>query len=756
MHARNVERSVPARVGLTRIISRSLRRLQQNIPNFVGESCAFSRPHTQLLPGQGFPTAYTAACAGASIAIAPFLYGMPNDAVRTILTRKLRRRSVIDAVSAALRVCAPGEADGLLAMLLDVRRARPNADALAAAARNWGKISQNTRDRLLERVGDMRRMLDALAGSSDDLAREAACDLIADAAADDACIDRLRPLLVDASPGVRAAAARALHAIESAADRSDDVRVSFDALLAFAAGSFADHRRRDVMDLIARRIHNPGPALRAWLESPDDAGLMGLRAALRRIGGDGGALRTFRLAAHPSLGGACAEALAKSHPDDEREAMLARRALLARQPRLRRIARAPIATAILGDPVRAASFTDNARLGAVALTGAGAMDEAERAARLAALLRDPEARVRHAATRAVADARPGPHAGLLGPREGLLADFSHDEDARVAHAAAVALACDRAGASTPRRALLTNLLRSRHASVRAVAEYALDGADPWRSPCAARRLLTTDRDGFIRALRERIARANDSHQRLGATALARRLRVVREVELELLAAASAPDTRVASAAASALGQARSDAARSALTRLCDHSDARVRANALDALSRAVSTRTAHNAARADADAVFLRALTDAHPRCVAAAVAGLAAASAETRPEALSACEALVRAGIEAMRAAGLWATERAGLTSLSEDVCAILRAPVSDDERRRAARCARALLRRFDRPPRVLAPGALAEAKTVSARARHHEQSAATGAPHATTALDTARADPEVVIKINAREMAW
>src|SRR5262249_4116441 len=103
---------------------------------------------------------------------------------------------------------------------------------------------------------------------------------------------------------------------------------------------------------------------------------------------------------------------------------------------------------------------------------------------------------------------------------------------------------------------------------------------------AARRGLRADREGMVAQIRARLASPSADDQ-VSAIMMARHLGLQSDVELELLAAASASSAeRVCATAAAALAESGTPAAGQAVRRLVRPPAGRVRANAVDGLLRA--------------------------------------------------------------------------------------------------------------------------------------------------------------------------
>ncbi|MBY0261125.1 MAG: hypothetical protein K2Q20_02205, partial [Phycisphaerales bacterium] len=221
--------------------------------------------------------------------------------------------------------------------------------------------------------------------------------------------------------------------------------------------------------------------------------------------------------------------------------------------------------------------------------------------------------VRHQAMRLLAegairgvkgDAASIPGGPPTAPVDALL-DSCFDEHAGVARGALlrswVAAREGRLEASEA-SAVFDRLRRSGHEGVRALAEFA--GAPPVGASdgpvqrVVVRRWLGQDPAGVIEAIRERL-HAGPLAERIGAIQLARRLLVVGPLELDLLAiidrsqalskrpsdAIVRHEMRVAASAVSALGEVVTGTAEQALLGVLGHADDRVRANAVDTLTR---------------------------------------------------------------------------------------------------------------------------------------------------------------------------
>lgn len=219
--------------------------------------------------------------------------------------------------------------------------------------------------------------------------------------------------------------------------------------------------------------------------------------------------------------------------------------------------------------------------------------------RLEVLLAHESARVRLAALLAMSAEK--------GWTTGAGADFVFDAEARIARSAVVRLVVPSARATIEPKRLrgtMESLTRSPHGAVRAMARTLGEGLDPLSdsgpSRLAARRMLQADPEAFAAELQTAV-RNGPLERRLRAIATARRLGLGARIELELLtlvhrsaeratwAGALSEERREAmhsaAAAVTLLAELHSPAAQHAVHRCLRHADARVRANALDAMAR---------------------------------------------------------------------------------------------------------------------------------------------------------------------------
>ncbi|MEQ8769898.1 MAG: hypothetical protein RIB60_05255 [Phycisphaerales bacterium] len=603
-------------------------------------------------------------------------------------------------------------------------------DALAALACVWKRVPSDLKGAALA-VGRGRwtRAIDRAAASSDPFERESAAILIRDSSnatsAREAC-----QLLTDDDRDVSRAADRALLSLTIRVAGIDHARLGPDLVfvpvsvltdaaprdvvvehVAEAAWSFGDaHRGRDVLvaALLLADLKTPPAALTApqrrlvaLLTTPGHPAVGALRTLVRTTRSPELRARSLRWVAGGPLADAALERLSKSDSDDDHEAMLENAHLVLRPARAAafgvatvRLAKSATGIArggLLPDANAWARLAPNARRGYALLPGLLGLPRPARRAALAPCLGDPDPIARHRAARS------------CDPMD--LADFTFDADARIARSAALRWSCaglpdtmrpPRHAGDDRRARVVTKLARSPHRAVRSVAAADARRADPWdpESPgsrVVARRWLAEDNASFIVAARER----------LGDDDVAACVRTIRlliavsaaalfEQELAALLGDGARP-RVAATAARALSAIPTAPARNALAGALRATDARVRANALEALVRSSRGRLG----------ALVELKSDSHHRVRGAAVrAELDAAT----PGGLDDVLEMLNDARSEHRLAGVWVAERAltgrrsgppapGADAVLDRLSAIARSDASQDVRSRALRCVRRVL---------------------------------------------------------------
>ncbi|MCA9287213.1 MAG: hypothetical protein KDA05_01430 [Phycisphaerales bacterium] len=415
---------------------------------------------------------------------------------------------------------------------------------------------------------------------------------------------------------------------------------TIDALLADAAWSFADHQQRAILVATLAALDLPtlaaarrdadgvtGPArLLRLVQDPTHAAGRGLRHVVRLSPAPLVRARALLLLAEPAMATAALDRVARAESPAEHEAVLLLSHLSLRPARSRPLGMVQVrASARVGPrreppresgPANAAdrtvptirpqvdlapgqavplarvssSLTRDAQVGRVRLLRVLNADDIARTTALEPLLDSPDTSLRLSALPAL-------------PRTSL-AHFCFDSDPAVARGAMLRwstagiglLARADAGERTRQARLLR---RSPHARLRALAERDLERETPWMarsevSRVAAWRLALRDREAFLSRLRAIVTDAAASGTSLrdaaptaiDAIGIARRLGLVRVIApdlAELVEPSHGTDARLAATAAAALGDVDDAIGRAALRRALDHTDPRVRANAVEGI-----------------------------------------------------------------------------------------------------------------------------------------------------------------------------
>lgn len=662
------------------------------------------------------------------------------NAARLRLVRRLPENQRLAAISAALAVCDPAEAELLGVDLVELSlegQSRGRAEAgLAEVIRRWDRLPGSARE--AARAAGRGRWAAAvrdLAATGNIACRDACLSLFESLA--DADLVFVLPMLVGDSEGAIARRADRLllatteaavdmpgamlgQSADAAASPASDAapsRDSFDPprvtpdrlvpLLADSAETWETHQSRAVMlaltlllaaDDVRWRIGSAGARLDRVIEQHEHAATA-LRGTLRWSKSPAARLAAWRgLGTRPELAAACVDRVAWASDIADHEAVCARAALLARNARRSTWSKIAVrtrpgtSTLAEGGPVpdRAAfeQMNEPARAGVASLVAAmGGTAEAKRAAREPALA-DPSGRVRLAAV-------------AHSPSDELI-DWVHDADESIAHAAALrwSMAGIRPGRSkTPARArrVMRTLTRSPHAALRRWSAQESRRIDPWAgdgawSRVSARQALAADAKGFMRELAARCI-GGEVADRIAALSLVRPMRLSEEMVSVLERAAGDSDDRVAATAARALEGCELPKAADIVRALLGHRDGRVRSNAAEALAGAA--RPAR-----DLPGVLVELQHDAHHRVRGSAVREGVRVGGEAAREAVESLKALIADRSVPNRLAGVWAADRVieaePMRSARDDLAAMLAVLATDDAdpgvRRRAAMASRRL----------------------------------------------------------------
>jgi hypothetical protein len=363
-----------------------------------------------------------------------------------------------------------------------------------------------------------------------------------------------------------------------------------------AAAAVPDRRRRTDEVLLAAAIlaNRPGPALRRVLADADHPALFALRGAVARIDNRAVRANLLRWIAHPVLGGQAQRWLHRVQGPQWLADLLGPGHLLLSPRRRRALRRVDRPGRLLPDPAGATALPEPAQSGFVRLLRALPLPAPERRERLAdcIALSSPIARLR------ALEGLLGDGAAAAAP---LVENFCLDRERPVALVAARrALRAADAGTASGLERLERSPHRviARRAGVLAAGRGAAAFFDRWLllNPTdrltAGLALLQTQREAFLAGLADFVS-AGERGERLAAISLARRLRLVGDLEDPLIAQLGSADLRVASAAVAALGDGGPGRCETAVRKALGHADPRVRANAVEALVRIDRRPAAH-------------------------------------------------------------------------------------------------------------------------------------------------------------------
>lgn len=529
--------------------------------------------------------------------------------------RELPPRVRLVALQAALRQCDASERRALLVeaaelAIEDSRRTRNHIadEALATCLELWPELDGPSR-RLLRAFGARRLHAGAaaLARSDDARARLAGVSFAADALDEGeiAGLETLTNALGEPLTSLGDLAERALmravlkthdEIVNKVRTLPDDeasgpeLRDAVRAAIARAVASYETHKRRGVLMGGLLVLGGPGvggPARADVLATLRDAASpagAALRTVLRASGSPLMREVAWRALPHDEIGAAALDRVARASTREEHEAVLNTMHLVLHPRRRARAAllspRPGTGGAGLVPPLAMVpSLAPEGRAGLLRALDATDCDAAARTSLRTHFLTDPSPHVRALATLSA------------GPDE--LMDFAFDAEAVIARRGmwqgSVAGAGWQRGAAeaVPRRPLKA-LLRSPHDAVRRAAQDELDRLDPHAGrsqPSLALSTLARHHPSRARDLLAASIGAADPDARVRTAAWAGRLPIEAFPLDAMLAAARGDDLRLAATALLALAWSNEEPARQTLLEGLSHPDARVRANAVEALAR---------------------------------------------------------------------------------------------------------------------------------------------------------------------------
>jgi hypothetical protein len=435
-----------------------------------------------------------------------------------------------------------------------------------------------------------------------------------------------------------------------------------------------------VLEAIVPMLDGPAPRLREWLGDSSQPALLALRAVVRGDRDEGARARAIRLLAIPTLAPAAAARLSKRAGPREHQRAFEAAHLLTRESRGEEFLRVRIEPTpdALPSAKELAAMPERARAGFVRMVARSVMPAGRKAALLTPVLSETSDLVRMIAVRELTRGRVREADDAIATA-GLLSDMCFVGGVGPASSAATALLNDRRLRRATSAETRAAMLRSANPRVRGSREIAERHEDPWSNPAAARIAVDSARGQFVRELIRRIARG-DVEAKVDALRIAKRLSLVREAELEILAAAADRDARVAATAAAVLADLEGNSASQALERLVGHSDGRVRANAIESLGDRsplhplIEVKLGAGSARERANA--------ARSALLASPGHGKAAETIEA-----------MLAGDSGAQQSGLWAVERSRAIALAPSVARMVRETKDEHTLRRAKAAARMLL---------------------------------------------------------------
>lgn len=622
---------------------------------------------------------------------------MPPLAHRLHLVRRLGWSAREAALSAAIDGASGDECGVLAAELIEASlvSSRDRAlllDVLAA----WPRLGAETRSAAVSAAGDgLVSMIGELADSPRARRRAAAMEIIGDtvsrgtvagSAAQRELIARLATATDDADDAVRSVTRDAVAAICSSR-LEDDTRATatgplepeLERALVKVLSRYDEHRHAETLRVAVDAAESASHDLRKWLMDDREPGHPALRSAARRLPLSKALARAVGWLAVPALSGAALEVL-ETVGEEAQTRILERAHLLRLRGRPRALKRLRSPERLVPGDSRLAEDPPPLRRAAI---------------RLARLLAKPERRLLHISgfladsdplTRlhAVFALRLEPAGKLV---DDTLADFALDPCETVSAAAACVLGNAQ---STRRRSMLVplfrTLLRSPHAATRLLSEQVLREFDPfpllegeraWENTVAARRMLESDRDGFM-SLAKRLLDGESGRQRVVVLTAIGRLGLTREFFDELCRSTRDRDQRIVAKCVRLLGEIRSPDVQPVLREALLHPDQRVRADAVEALGRAGHDLPLDDLLVDESPRVRANATRAAMARRLSSGDRSLVRMLDDERP---------------AHRVAGLWTAEYTGAVWLAARAVEMVNCDPDEAVRTRARRCAQRLL---------------------------------------------------------------
>jgi len=633
----------------------------------------------------------------------------PRLLIRSMVNaRRLSSGDTEDAVVALLDIChdlqsRPAEPaghdpiDAAIRLIRSARRSRASRlHRLIAAA--YTRLTPDARKGLRTHVGaSLPGLVEVLAASESDLARQSAVDLAHDSDTP-SLITSIIALIQDESEAVATGARKAvlrLAYVQAQRRSLGSTGANTDTILPVLMSwcdRFDEHRATEVMDaavllLDPQAIAQLTDGKRSrWFTDRDEAVRLGLRSALRRIQGPLGKLRAWEMLIEPQMRRAAIERILDDRTGSSLDPILEHAHLGIRAARHHTI-RARISKAkrpqLFPTPDEIEQATGKARRGLCHWLDAIKPEDTQTDAMLEPLLADQDPAVRLAA--------------LARAPGSIVRDFAFDESPIIAASAALRLVHQHAGQLTSD--LRTTLARSPHAGVR---ELLAPRAMMCRDSIRAMRQIIEDRTQTLDSIRAKLDTDNE-FEIAPAIHIIKRLGIADELTDALIstlqrafARDDSPAWRIISAVLAVVPELPHPSVARLLAAARSHHDARVRSNAVEAEPRRPRSRASSMVE------VIAPACDDKHHRVKTSALRVLL--QDESAPED-TVDRVLSTLGEEeqAPRAAALWLIERSVVElrpvagkrwhDIAARVADLARSGDDDAERARATRCARRML---------------------------------------------------------------
>ena len=655
-------------------------------------------------------------------------------------------REAIEALGTTACVATGEELDAIVRELVRLGSRPRGSEAWDQLAWNFGRFTDKQRMHALAAgVEYWAESCRRLGTASNALCRAAAAR-VAGWSDDPEVISELPALLSDVDADVSATAAAALLQLTRRVTHgTGSGRAAFRAAQAAVAEGVANydrHKRREALtcalDLLARpaAIRAGRACFYSFLWAEDHAAQLTMRSVIRRERTPDMGARSWLWLSFRAFQAACADRLGGIDSTGELADVMAFGHLLANPDR-----RGALETFARDGRKTGKGFFGIDDLVMEAIVGPGAKHAPAFAMfglsgggeDLASLVADHRPLVRYQLVRTL-----GPDASRTLVNSETLADLCFDAHPRVAASSLLHLSSPAVRDRKSRArvgVLCSRLTRSPHHEVRAIASLSLARDEAWllnapSSRLLARRLAKLDRTGLVQQLRERLAPTSDVDQRINTILLAQRLGLAAEIQPLLIEIVQSPhhggtvqpqpwagqgELRVAATAVSTLARLDSPEADNVVFGALRHPDARVRANAVDALAR----RASRTAATADPGRIPLEQIielkNDEHHRVRASAIraemlvlasgniSGIGpGAGANPQIRLPQAVLPMLSDPRPMHRVAGLWLAERLtgelprlDADQLAGSVAGMIDQDASQEVRVRARRCAGRLLMR-------------------------------------------------------------